>query len=276
MLFRSDAGGEIRAANGVTNIEIENKAISYIETADGQKHYANMYISSIHPSSLFNILDRSKLQKSFWKRIDSIPNSYSVFSAYIVLKPGSIPYFNYTYYYIDDDQANWNHDDYTEENWPKGMMFITPPLTGKEHFAEKMIVNCIMKYETVKKWEHTFTGKRGNEYEAFKKQCENKIIDKLENVYPDIRNCIQSVYSASPLTIRDYYNQKEGALYGVKRDCNDLVFSFIPIHTKLNNLLLTGQNINLHGILGVPLTAIRTCSALLGMEYLIGKVKNVV
>ena len=272
----TDAGGEIRAANGVTNIEIENKAISYIETADGQKHYANMYISSIHPSSLFNILDRSKLQKSFWKRIDSIPNSYSVFSAYIVLKPGSIPYFNYTYYYIDDDQANWNHDDYTEENWPKGMMFITPPLTGKEHFAEKMIVNCIMKYETVKKWEHTFTGKRGNEYEAFKKQCENKIIDKLENVYPDIRNCIQSVYSASPLTIRDYYNQKEGALYGVKRDCNDLVFSFIPIHTKLNNLLLTGQNINLHGILGVPLTAIRTCSALLGMEYLIGKVKNVV
>ena len=154
------------------------------------------------------------------------------------------------------------------------MMFITPPLTGKEHFAEKMIVNCIMKYETVKKWEHTFTGKRGNEYEAFKKQCENKIIDKLENVYPDIRNCIQSVYSASPLTIRDYYNQKEGALYGVKRDCNDLVFSFIPIHTKLNNLLLTGQNINLHGILGVPLTAIRTCSALLGMEYLIGRIRE--
>ena len=268
----TDAGGEVQPKNGVVNIEIEDKAISYIETADGQKHTADMYISSIHPSSLFNILDKSKLQKSYWKRIDSIPNSYSVFCAFIIFKPECFKFFNHTCYYLDDDDANWQHEVYNEDNWPRGMMYLTPPVTENDCFAEKMIVNCIMKYDTVRKWEHTFTGERGDEYETFKKQCVNKIINKLEKIYPDIRNCIKSVYSSSPLTIRDYYNQKEGAIYGSKQDCNNMALSHISIRTKLNNLLLTGQNINLHGILGVPLTAIRTCAELLGMEYIINKI----
>ena len=269
-----DAGGEIQAKNAVVNIEIEEQQIAYVETADGQRHNADLYISSIHPSSLFNILDRSKIQKSYWKRIDSIPNSYSAFCTFIVFEPESFPYFNYSYYFLDDDDINWKHDEYSEDSWPRGMMFITPPTTGNEHFAEKMIVNCIMNFDTVQKWENTVTGKRGKEYETFKKQCEDKVINKLEKIYPDIRSCIKSVYSSTPLTIRDYYNQKEGAIYGVKKDCNNMAASHISVRTKLKNLLLTGQNINLHGILGVPLTTINTCAELVGIEYLLNKINN--
>ena len=39
--------------------------------------------------------------------------------------------------------------------------------------------------------------------------------------------------------------------------------------TEIGNLLLTGQNINLHGICGVPLTAVNTAEALLGTNRLI-------
>jgi all-trans-retinol 13,14-reductase len=82
------------------------------------------------------------------------------------------------------------------------------------------------------------------------------------------------VYSASPLTIRDYYNQPEGSLYGVKKDCNNMALSHISVRTKLKNLLLTGQNINLHGILGVTLTAINTCAELVGMKYLLSEINK--
>ena len=87
-------------------------------------------------------------------------------------------------------------------------------------------------------------------------------------------NCIKSVYSSTPLTVRDYYNQKEGAIYGIKTDCNNMAASHISIRTKLKNLLLTGQNINLHGILGVPLTAINTCAELVGMDYLLNRINE--
>jgi all-trans-retinol 13,14-reductase len=267
-------GGEVHAGKGVTHIEIENKKIAWLRTADGATHQADRYISSIHPSSLFALLDTSKIQRSYWQRINSIPNTYSAFTVYIIFKPDTFPFFNYTYYYTEDYHMIWEQHVYTPDTWPKGLMFITPPVTAHDVYAEKMIVNCIMNFDTVKEWEHTTSGKRGAAYEAFKRRCEEKILRKLEEIYPAIRACIKSVYSASPLTIRDYYKQKEGALYGVKKDCTNMALSHIPVRTKLDNLLLTGQNINLHGILGVPLTAINTCAELTGMEYLLNKINN--
>jgi len=268
------SGGKVYASNGVKHIEIKDREIEYIVTVDGIKHQADWYISAIHPSSLFKLMDTSKIQRSYWQRIDSIPNSYSAFTLYIIFKPESFPYMNYTGYYIDDYSQVWKHGEYIPDEFPNGMMYITPPVTMNDKYAQKMIVNCIMGFDVVKKWENTTVGKRGAEYEIFKKRCEEQIICKLEKIFPDIRSSIKSVYSASPLTIRDFYNQKEGALYGVKKDCNNMMLSHIPIRTKLKNLLLTGQNVNLHGIVGTPLTAIYTCAELLGLEYLLNEINN--
>jgi all-trans-retinol 13,14-reductase len=52
------------------------------------------------------------------------------------------------------------------------------------------------------------------------------------------------------------------------------MLSQLPIWTKVKNLLLTGQNINLHGICGVPLTAVNTVEALVGQNKLIEKINN--
>jgi all-trans-retinol 13,14-reductase len=153
-------------------------------------------------------------------------------------------------------------------------MYLTPPVTPHDTFAKKMIINTIMKYEDVKQWENTTIEKRGQVYKAFKTQHENKILDMMENIFPDFRSKIETVFSATPLTIRDYYNVKEGAIYGTVGDCNNISVSHIPIRTKIDNLLLTGQNINLHGILGVPLTAILTCGELTGLDNLLKKINE--
>jgi all-trans-retinol 13,14-reductase len=153
-------------------------------------------------------------------------------------------------------------------------MYITPPMTENDIFSQKMIVNTIMNFDTVRQWENTTIGKRGEDYKAFKKQCEDKILNMMEKVFPDFRSKIDKVFSSSPLTIRDYYGTKEGANYGTVKDCHNMAVSSIPIRTKIDNLLLTGQNINLHGILGVPLTAISTCGELLGIELLLNKINT--
>ena len=51
------------------------------------------------------------------------------------------------------------------------------------------------------------------------------------------------------------------------------MLSYLPVATKVKNLLLTGQNINLHGICGVPLTAILTAEALTGRNTIIRKIR---
>jgi all-trans-retinol 13,14-reductase len=50
--------------------------------------------------------------------------------------------------------------------------------------------------------------------------------------------------------------------------------SFISPRTKIPNLLLTGQNLNLHGVLGVTVSAVLTCSQILGMEYMLEKIHD--
>ena len=50
--------------------------------------------------------------------------------------------------------------------------------------------------------------------------------------------------------------------------------TFISPKTKLENLYLTGQSINMHGILGVTIGAVVTCSEIVGKEYLIEKIRK--
>ena len=267
-------GGAVLTNSGVRFIDIQDRHVQKVITENGQEFTADWYISTIHTSAMFKLMDLTKIQKSYHQRIDNIPNSYSAFTAYITFKPQSFPYLNYTGYYAPDYDEVWKCAEYTEENWPRGCMYLTPPITDNDIFAQKMIVNTIMNFDTVRQWENTTVGKRGEAYTKFKKQCENKLLDMMEKVFPDIRSKIDKIFSASPLTIRDYFGTKDGANYGSVKDCRNMIASNISIRTKMDNLLLTGQNINLHGILGVPLTAISTCGELLGLEKLLNKINT--
>jgi all-trans-retinol 13,14-reductase len=267
-------GGEVLTNTSAHFIDIKDLHIQKVIAGNGQEYTADMYISAIHTSSMFKILDVSNFKKAYYQRVDNIQNSNSAFITFITFKPQSFPYLNYSGFYTYDYNNVWNLAEYTPDNWPRGCMYLTPPVTDNDIFAKKMIVNTIMKYDTVKQWENTTTGKRGSAYKAFKTQYENKVLEMLEKIFPDFRSKIETVFSASPLTIRDYYNVKEGAIYGTVSDCNNMPVSHIPIRTKIDNLLLTGQNINLHGILGVPLTAILTCGELVGLEKLLHNINE--
>ena len=98
----------------------------------------------------------------------------------------------------------------------------------------------------------------------------------MEKIHPGFMECIEDINTASPLTIRDFYGTKEGSLYGFSKDCNNIALSQVPVGTKIKNLFLTGQNVNLHGFCGVPLTAINTAEAILGLNYVINRINECV
>ncbi len=67
---------------------------------------------------------------------------------------------------------------------------------------------------------------------------------------------------------------RKGSLYGVLRDCQEPHRSFISPKTRVKNLYLSGQNIILHGVLGVTIGAVLTCGSILGFDYLINKIRE--
>lgn len=278
--FIEEHGGRVIAGDAVRSLHSEDKTVTGVTTASGATFTADYYVSSVHPCTLFDMLDdRSLFPKSYRERLSSIPNSYSAFTLNIKIKKGTFRYLNYTMYYVTRYDAIWKSGEI--EEWPHGFLFTTPPEIVQGEYADKMIVTAPMCWSAVEKWEESTIGNRSGEYEKWKAECAEKILACMEEVFPGFRDCVENVNTASPLTIRDFYGVKEGSIYGFSKDCRNLALSQVPVVTKARNLLLTGQNCNLHGFCGVTLTAISTCEAILGRNSIMdeiagcgGSVKN--
>lgn len=266
--------GKVICGDGVKTITTEDRMVTGVRTEKGFEFTADWYISAIHPCTLFKLMeDPSVFPKAYRNRLNEIPNSYSAFTLNIKLKPGTFRYINHSAYYMSSYDNIWSFDD-PQKEWPLGFLYMTPPDIEQGEFSRKMVITAPMTWNKVKKWEDTKVGHRGKEYEEWKAECAEKLISRLEELYPDFRDCIEAINTASPLTIRDFYAVKEGSMCGYSKDCNNITLSQVPVVTKVRNLLLTGQNCNVHGFCGVPLTAINTCEVILGRNYVINKINN--
>jgi len=139
-------------------------------------------------------------------------------------------------------------------------------------FAESGVLISYMQFSEVEKWRDTNIEKRGEDYKMFKETKKEILLGQLENDFPGIKNNIKEVYASSPLTLRDYTGTKDGSMYGILKDKNYLEKTFVSHKTKIPNLFFTGQNINLHGILGVAVSALITCSEFVELK---GVVKDI-
>ncbi len=268
----TDHGGRIIKGDAVEWIEVNNRHVAHVCTKKRLQLSADYYISDIHPCTLMKLMDGHALPKSYRTRLDSIPNSYSAFSLYIKMKEKSFPYINHSEYYMTRYDEIWNFGR-TDKPWPMGFLFMTPPEENQDAYSRKVLITAPMSFETVRKWENTQVGHRGADYETWKAEKAEMLLDLVEEMHPGFRKDIKQIYSSSPLSIRDFYGAKDGGISGFSKDCNNIVLSQVPVKTKIDNLYLTGQNNNLHGFCGVPLTAINTCEAILGRNYILNKLK---
>lgn len=270
-----DAGGAVHSGDPVVDIAVENRLINHVSTKSGKLYAADWYISDIHPCTLLTLLPANTFLKSYRDRLQEIPNSYSAFSVYIKFKDGSRqPFVNHPRYFLEKHGYMWRLDEYDPELFPYGFMYLTPPSTGQGEWAERMTVNCPMPFSAVSQWADSYTGNRPQAYKQWKEATMQQVLDKLERVCPHLRDDMDFCLASTPLTIRDYYGTKDGSLYGYNHDCCNIMLSQLPIATKVRNLLLTGQNINLHGICGVALTAIETAECLVGEGRIVNKINE--
>ena len=264
-------GGEVVTGDGVEWVEVNNRQVDYVRTRRGSQYQADWYISDIHPCTLLTLMDKRAFPKAFRDRMNEIPNSYSAFSLYIKMKENSFPYINHSEYYSLRYDTIW-HFCRDEASWPMGFLLMTPPEENQGPWSRKVLVTAPMQFDLVKQWENTTVGRRGCDYEQWKRERTEELLSMVEELHSGFREAIEEVNASSPLTIRDFYGVKEGSICGFSKDCHNITLSQLPVVTKVSNLLLTGQNNNLHGFCGVPLTAINTCEAILGMNYIINKI----
>ena len=270
-------GGVVKRYQKVVSIEVEDNQAKRVLVEGGQSYTATTFISNIHPVTTLNMLQGANIRKVYTNRLNNMPNSISAFALHIVLEADKVRYQNYNVYH-HKEQDVWNGAKYTEENWPLNYMAFTPISSKSSIWADSMIVIAYMNFEEVKLWCDSenvvgFEEARGSEYEAFKLLKSEKLLEEVYKRFPEIKGHVVSHCASTPLTYRDYLYSPEGSIYGYSKDYQNPLLSSISPKSKISNLLFTGQNINMHGVLGVTVSAFITCGEILGKKYLYDKVK---
>ena len=262
------AGGEVFTSCKVTKINCNSAKATGIILENGAQIESDFIISNTHPEITVKMIDSNLIRPIYRDRIYQMEQTVANFTIYLKFRKNTVPYMNHNYYHYSGDEI-WNGEKYTDDNWPRGYMYmhLCPSLSAQ--YAEAGEILTIMRYDDVAQWAGTKVEQRGEAYEELKRRKAEKALALLERDFPGINANIEAYYTSSPLSYMDYTGTIKGSMFGIMRDVNS---PRIMHRTKIPNLFLTGQNINAHGIMGVIIGAIITCSEFLGHDYLIKQI----
>ena len=266
-------GGEVLSRRKVTRIVCDDTHAVGVEVNKEEFIPCDYVVSDAHPIRTLELLDTKLIRPVFRKRISQIPQTVGGFSIYLHFKERAVPYLNYNYYGYKGDTP-WNCECYDEKSWPKGFLYMHFCPENKSQYASSGVVLSYMQMADVEKWRGTSVGHRGADYEDFKRIKAEKLLDELELHFPGIRNQIKEYYTSTPLTYLDYTGTEGGSMYGNAKDITLGSACRVPQRTKVPNVYLTGQNINSHGMLGVLVGTIVTCSEFLTAKTIYEQIKE--
>jgi all-trans-retinol 13,14-reductase len=271
-------GGEARNYAEVGSILTQNGQIQGVQLLDGEQISCSKIVANIHPEKLFDLVEPGLMRPAYVNRIKNLQNATSAFTLNIVLKPDSLPAFNHNIYY--HSQAEVWTSEYAPENWPSTLAVFCPASSQNQTFADSLSVMTYMDWKEVEPWAETERiipqkrGSRGESYERFKEEKSKKVLAELEKLLPGIHQHILHYSAQTPLTYRDYLGTPKGSIYGISMDANEAMKYIFSSKQRVENLYLTGQNLNLHGIVGVSVSAIVTCSEILGRSNFLNQLRK--
>lgn len=265
-------GGRVLTRKRVTHLACDATEARRVECADGDSYEADVVVSDIHPAATLKLVDSRLFRPAFRHRIQCLENTTGAFTVYLKFKAGKVPYMNHNLY-IYRGESVWGCEQYDDTTWPKFLLYMHFCHEEQPQFAETAEIITYMNYADVAAWADTKTGRRGTDYEDFKRRKAERVIRALEEECPEVRGNVEAYYTSTPLTYRDYTGTPQGSMYGVAKDVTASLTGRISHRTHIPNLLLTGQSITSHGMLGVLAGSIVTCSQLLTLDVIYDQIK---
>ncbi len=290
-------GGVVTTRARVTEVKeldsnvTEGNAASYNEKAGLQLTvngnidiFAKNVISNLHPAATLDLIKESAhVRKVYRNRINRLENTTGMFTVNLTLKENAVEYFNRNRYIhkLSEGESLWTNSDITsvtDENStsdvaaaPIKSMLVSyyskdASDSGNKSCARQLDLLTPMSWREVEKFMGTKVGHRGEEYETLKSRKAAQCIEFAQSVIPGLKDSVIDSYTSTPLTYKDYTATACGSAYGIRKDYSNLMLTLLTPKTPVPNLYLTGQNLNLHGVLGVSMTSFFTCAEIIGME----------
>ena len=258
-----EMGGEIICNSEVEELIEKDGRLVAARCKNGEVYEGTWFISNAHPAVTVGLVKEStKMKKVYRNRILRLENTYGMYTTSLILKPGSLKYFNWNQYIYLKPNV-WTY--FNEEGPVQGcLVSCRCPIEGDD--ARILDILTPLPWEKISQWENTTVGRRGDEYKAMKERLYEECVALAERFIPGLHNMVEAHYSSTPLTYRDYTLTPNGSCYGVRKDYHNPMMTLLSAKTPIPNLLLTGQSLTLHGLLGVTMTSLFTVAEIIGKQ----------
>jgi all-trans-retinol 13,14-reductase len=257
-------GGEIITNAEVTKLVENNGVVDTLEIAGHEPLQANTIIADIHPAQLVRMAaETSFVRNIFKKRILALKNSFGMFTVNVALKPNAVKYLNRNIYIHNTDDV-WSEGEQLASEQPRCCLisFGVPERVGDEYTTNVDLLTP-MQWSDVEQFAGSQVMRRPDAYNELKDRKAAQLIDIANNYIPGLKDAVEHIYTSTPLTYADYTGVEQGSAYGVNKDYNRLAYTLLTPLSPIPNVFFTGQNLSLHGILGVSMTSLFTCAAAL-------------
>lgn len=271
------AGGRIITAAQVDELIETDGIITAARCTNGETYKAETFISDIHPQQTFALVKESKkLSRLFRRRIDMLENTHGMFTVSLVTD--RIPYFNHNKYIYREANV-WETSPIPEGRGDSALPFplvdrvmvssmgVSADVSDCNLGARAHVIDLLtpVPLSLFEPWSDSRVGHRPDDYHQLKEQLANECIALAASVMPELqcKDVLSAKYTSTPLTWRDYTLTPSGSAFGLRKDCRQPLLTILSPRTPIPNLLLTGQNLMLHGLEGVTMTALQTCQSIL-------------
>jgi all-trans-retinol 13,14-reductase len=160
---------------------------------------------------------------------------------------------------------------------PLAEVFVSFPSakdpTFNERFPGRSTAEAIalVPYRWFASWEKQPWRKRDAEYEALKREMEERLVDAVERAHPGVRQHIAHRELSTPLSTRHFTAYDHGEIYGLAATPARFLSKLGP-RTPVPGLYLAGQDAGTTGVLGALFGGVLAASAALNRN-LINKIR---
>jgi len=270
-----NTGGKVLVGKSVKSVLVNNNYAYGVIMENDVKIYANKIISGCGLWNTWNKLVEEKyVPKSLTNKLDKIGLSASVVYLFVGMNksPEELNLRSSNIWHL----PNKDYDEliYNLENDPLTApipLFIGFPCAKDKSWNERYpnksnaVILTFTNYKHFEEWENCKQGNRGEDYEEFKNQFADRILNEgLYKYYPQTKDCIDYINVGTPLTFNHYINSHKGEIYGLNNSFDRLKDVSISPKTHIENLYLTGQDITTLGFTGGLMGGVLTSNSILG------------
>ncbi|MBN2644646.1 MAG: NAD(P)/FAD-dependent oxidoreductase [Desulfuromonadaceae bacterium] len=243
------------------------REVSGLELADGRVIRCAAVVHTAAPAKLVEWLPEPALRPVYRRRLLTLPDSSTanLLFARCTALPDSLRGRNL---YLADLDA-----DDTQAGFPlhggvaDGLVYVSAG-AGDGHAGVVAIVPS--SPEAFMPWHGSHAGQRPQTYLRYKESLETALLQRLQQQLPALASGIDRHALATPLTLRDYLDSPNGALYGGGHRVGQYP---LQVATRIKGLYLSGQAILAPGLMGTMVGAFYSCGAFIGHERLLQELR---